>query len=139
MSRPFHIHLSSLDSQTRFPTNTGSDFRVQLPEELTLPRGEWTLGLTAAHLSSLPETPVFICSDICEETVVGEKKLPVLALITEKQVEPSHVVYLRLKTESLKSIRIYLTDRSGEKLSEPVSTLYCTLHFFNHEASWDSS
>ena len=138
MPRPFHIYLSSLHSKDRFPGNSGIDFRVQLSEDITLPRAEWSCGLVEVHLSTLPVQPVFVCSNICEENIVGENRLPVLACITEKDAVPSHVIYVRLKTNSIQSIHIYLTDCFGKKLTDPVSSLYCTLHFMKHEADWDS-
>jgi len=140
MTHSFHIHLSNRDSVRRFPQNIGSDFHTQLPEEIILPRNEWSCSLLEAHLSSAPgNDPIFICSDICEESFLGERKLPILACITVRHTFPGHVISLKLKKERITTIRVYLTNCYGEKLTVPIQDLYCTPRFERHEADWNGS
>jgi len=111
-----------------------------LAEEIKLERNVWSCALIELHLSSFPgNEPIFVCSDICEESILGERKLPVLACITAKHTFPGHVISLKLKKERITSIRIYLTNYRGEKLPVAVENLYCTLRFENHETDWYSS
>jgi len=133
------MYLSSRDSIKRFPQNTGTDFYTVLAEEIKLTRNVWSCSLLEVHLSSFPgNEPIFICSDICEESILGERKLPVLACLSSKHTFAGHVISLKLKKERITSIRIYLTNCYGEKLTLPVENLYCALRFENHEADWNS-
>ena len=74
MAESFHIYLSSEDSIETFPANTASNIRTQLPQELQLSEGVWWCALLNLQLPAVPPEPVYLCCDVCDESLVGEKK-----------------------------------------------------------------
>ena len=56
---------------------------------------------------------LFLCCDFCEESVVGEIKLPVLRCIKRKQTgivynDINHVIWLQVIRPNISSIRLYM-------------------------------
>lgn len=95
-------------------------------------------GKTIANYSK----QLYLCSDICEESVVGGIKLPVLRAINRnikngaiiKGIE--HVIWLRVMRPSISSIRMYIADEEGKIVSLRNNLLRCTLLLIpnkNHE------
>lgn len=72
--------LRSTDSSEYFE-NKPSCFRIQLNKQVQLD-GYWTIGLTEFTTerwkSNKKSQEVFICCDMCEETFVGGKDMPLL-------------------------------------------------------------
>lgn len=146
MAGSFNIYLSSADSLSSYPDNRALDFNTLLPERIQLESGGWRCGLTQLVLPHTPgnvgtdgEVPLYLCCNICDDSIVGEKKLPVLARVTENHTEPSHVTYVKLRTRALSTVRVYLTDRHGAPASLRGGTSYCTLQFCNDEDSHDDA
>ena len=77
METQFYLHLSSEDSKTYFPGNDTGTFTVKLPEILQL-QGSWEVALCAIDLPKVKKKPqrILVCSDICMESIYGEKRLP---------------------------------------------------------------
>ena len=79
-SSGFYLYLSSVDSVDYFPSNTSDNFIVKFPELYKLP-GHWEVALTEIHLparAGWTAESFSVYRDICEETVMGGKKEPVL-------------------------------------------------------------
>lgn len=133
MENSFHIYLSSRDSESTFPENSASSFRCRLQDRLPLSEAGWWCALLELRLPQEIKQPLYICSDFCDSTIVGEFKLPTLALITDQVTHPNHVIYVPVKTKELYVIHLYLSDRFGEKISLGSGTSYCTLRICNYE------
>ena len=78
MEAQFYVHLSSADSKQHFSKNDTSRFTMKLPEILHL-KGQCTI--------SIPKTKpkqkkLLVCSDLCGECNIGEKRLPLLRVLT---------------------------------------------------------
>ena len=74
----------------------------------------------------------FLCCDFCEESVVGNIKLPVLQCIKRKQTgivynDINHVIWLQVIRPNINSIRLYIANEKGEINTVEKSKLKCTL------------
>lgn len=134
MENTHHIYFSSGDSRATFPDNSPSSFRCLLPERLQLIGGNWWCALLELRLPETPSDLLYLCSDICHESIAGQFKLPVLALIGAQLTQPNHMIYIPLKTTDLSVIRFYLSDRFGNPISFSSGTSYCTIRICNDEA-----
>ena len=75
---------------------------------------------------------LYLCSDIVEESDVGNIKMPVLRFLKRKNGIPlaiDNVIWLRVMRPSITKIRLYIADENGKILSVPKNTLNCTLLF----------
>lgn len=137
MSDCVNIYLSSDDSPLHFPSNTAWDFTTQLPERMHL-EGEWQCGLLEVHLPEVDsDQALYLCSDMCSDSIVGEKKLPVLGRVTGGLTQPSHVTYAKTRTRLLSSIRLYIVDGRGAPVSFGAGTSYCSLQLCKDESTRD--
>ena len=103
-----HLYLSSHPTE-HFPENTYTDFTVQLPQALI---GNWRLGATEVNLPFSPKTALFLCSDLCTESIVNEHYLPVLCQLTRKTYQPGNISYIPAKTTHFHTLRIFICDKS---------------------------
>ena len=131
----FYLYLSSQDSTTYFPSNTTGHFVVKLPEVYKLP-GHWEVALTEIHFPVVTDKtpgPFSVHSDICEETVTGGIKAPVLRKIfdtTTTSIEATFTqnYYIPVRSQELGSIRIFIKSDKGNTVSFKEGVLHCTLH-----------
>ena len=75
---------------------------------------------------------LYLCSDIVEESDVGNIKMPVLRYLKRKNgipVEINNVIWLNVMRPSISRIHLYIADETGKILSFPKNTLNCTLLF----------
>ena len=75
---------------------------------------------------------LYLCSDIVEESDVGNIKIPVLRYLKRKNgipVEINNVIWLNVRRPSISRICLYIADETGKILSLPKNTLNCTLLF----------
>jgi len=77
---------------------------------------------------------IFLCSDVCEESIVGEIKLPVLRNIRRRPNgivlnDINHITWLRVMRPRITSIRFYITNVNGEIITFEDNKLNCTLLF----------
>lgn len=133
MDETFHIYLSSKDSVTTH-NNSASDFSKQLPERVQLEGGKWVCGLLELILPKNPQKPLYVCSDICSNSIIDDFKLPVLGRITTKTTRPNNITFVNVNVRELSSIRIYLREdfRTQPSFSSGIS--YCALRFQRDEA-----
>ncbi|KAJ8321126.1 hypothetical protein KUTeg_001321 [Tegillarca granosa] len=106
--------LSSKDSAHIYPDNKCFDFRVYLPKQLTL-SGNSTISLLEftyqGTKTSKPE--LFIYCNLCDDTIVGERELPLLRRIYLKSSD--NYIYdqpyeVPLKSVVFQDIQISIKD-----------------------------
>lgn len=140
MDNDFFMLLSNDACKTYYPSNNATDFTINLPSTLNFTDPGWRCGLCEIECYPNPKTPksLFLLTDICEETIVNNQKLPLLRMIslcnykiTRKPltITYSNVFYRLVKRQSIDQLRIYIKDVSGESLSVELEKLTCTLHF----------
>ena len=139
MAQQFYMHLSSADSKEYFPSNRASSFIVKLPENISLMES-WCCALTELQYSySKGSYDTFcVCSNICEDSIVGGIKLSILRSATTKgsggrarrwTESWNDLYYIPLKQTEFNTIEINITDRKGEEVSFIDKDFICTLHF----------
>ena len=129
MGSQFYVHLSSGDSKQYFPENETSRFIVKLPEILHL-KEHWEVALCSIMLPSTKERKLLICSDVCSESIIGEKRLPLLRVLTREfpsSLEP--LQYIPVRPQDIERITIYINSSSGSPVSFVGEACECTLHF----------
>lgn len=127
--------LTSTDSSEYFE-NKPHCFRVQLNKQIQFD-GYWTVALTEfsteSLISSKKKSELFVCCDICEESIVGGKEAPLLRRIylgkNPKNITYSQPYYIPVKIGQLQQIAIYITDRDGNLVSFLNGPVTVTLHF----------
>lgn len=126
--RNYIIHLSS----NYVINSSSSNFTTQLSKPLTL-NGNWTCSLIKfsypklemSKLASKPEC-IFICTDICEDSFVGNSNLPYIAIdfIYDKKknkamtiVDYMIVLKPKIRKTLISHIKMYISDENGKILS----------------------
>ena len=133
MEAQFYVHLSSADSKQYFSKNNTSRFTVKLPEILHL-KGQWEVALCTI---SIPKTKpkqkkLLVCSDLCGESIIGEKCLPLLRVLTGRiptSFEPLQYMPVRLQDTCIERVTIYINSETGDPASFVAGDCDCTLHF----------
>ena len=77
---------------------------------------------------------LFLCSDICEESIAGDTVMPVLQNIKRRGNgviinDINHVIWLRVIRPKISSINFYIANAYGEIMSFGEEKLKCTLLF----------
>ena len=115
--------LKSSDSPLFHPNNQPYNFRVHLPKPLIL-NGVWTVSLLEFSLDpgqtkqrGLPE--IFVCSDICEDTIVGEREMP---LIRRVYLDKQNIIYqypyeVPIKLGQFQDVHVYIKDAKNASAS----------------------
>jgi len=135
----FHLYLSSEDSKDLYPNNKPSSFVVQLPKTICL-KGMWMCALCEVqynHEAARSHENIYICSDLCEGSIVGKRMFPVLRQVFTKgkksrrltQEQYSQLYYVKVTKEEFNTITIHIKDRNGDEVSFLTQELNCILHF----------
>ena len=127
--------LTSTDSSDYFD-NKPNSFRVQLNKQIQFD-GYWTVALTEFSSErwnkSKKKSELFVCCDICEETLIGGKETSLLRRVClgEKPENITYALpyYIPVKIGQLQQIGIYITDRDGNLVSFLDGPVTVTLHF----------
>lgn len=116
--------LTSTDCSDYFD-NKPNRFRVQLNKQIPF-EGYWSVALTEFSTESWisskkKKSELFVCCDICEETIVGGKDAPLLRRVCLGE-NPENIAftvpyYIPVKICELQQICIYITDREGNLVS----------------------
>jgi hypothetical protein len=126
----YYIFLSDTDSKTLYPNNSGNNFTAYLPQSLDL-QGTWMVAVTCVALETTnPSFPgVLVCCDLCEDSIVGDARYPILRNLTflKRRVswEFTNLEYHRVKKNRANSIRIYIKEKLNPV---PITKFMCTLH-----------
>ena len=139
------LYLTNASSQSFYQeTNDCYDFTCRLAEPLILePIGSWMCCLTQCVIPNLTKAPLYIICDVCDSTLLGEKKLPVLRVIhTTKSQFPDFSCAQYVSIREINQIRIRFQTADG-KTPKPCNTLpgsellprkpqhsHCTVQFF---------
>ena len=81
----------------------------------------------------------FLCSDICEESIIGENQLPILRGIHRRQNgmiindEMYHMIWLKVVRPHISTIQLYICNELGDVISLQKNSLTCTLLFCSSE------
>ena len=109
MDKEFYIYLSSNKQAER---NVGNDFLVRLPETIKLD-GKWLCALTEFSYSNEVKQTFYVCTNICEDTIVSSKRYPVLRrFIPPSQIKTAlpgvtNTPYVLVKQAQIDSVRIF--------------------------------
>ena len=127
--------LTSTDSSDYFD-NKPNCFRVQLNKQIQFD-GYWTVALTEfsseSWSKSKKKSELFVCCDICEETLIGGKEAQLLRRVYLGE-KPGNITYtlpynIPVKLGQLQQIGIYITDRDGNLVPFLDGPVTVTLHF----------
>ena len=128
-----HYYLYLTHAEGIHPQDNANDFTIELPFELQL-KGNWYCGLTEVDFKSKEVNKrIYLCTDICQDSFVKNRQVPVLRCISLKKKQVSEIYnsvnYVQLSRDSLRQVRIYLRDEDLKSTSFESATLTCTLHF----------
>ena len=130
MEAQFYVHLSSADSKQYFSKNDTPRFTVKLPEILHL-KGQWEVALCTISIpKTKPKQKKLVCSDLCGESIIGEKRLPLLRVLTGRiptSFEP--LQYIPVRLQDIEHVTIYINSETGYSASFVSGDCDCTLHF----------
>ena len=110
------------------------DTTTQLPTPLEVQGyGCGVIEMTGKVFHSGKE-PIYLCSNICEESFVGQNKMPVLRRIKRGasgivNSDIHNVIWIRVMRPTISSIRLYISNGNGEIISLAPEELNCTLLF----------
>ena len=108
-----------------------SDEEIQLPASVNLSGHIIALMDVVGRIEPTPEKPIYICSDIVEESIVQKNVLPVLRCTRFDRprinTEFVKMLYLRPRRTDVSSLRLYITDLQGRVMSFDKCRLNCTL------------
>lgn len=129
-----YIFISSDDSTNYHPTNSPSQFCVELPQTLNLP-GVWYCALTDIQLKG--SAPVFeemnVVCDLCEHSYIRNNLQPILRRIPGEGKKRttysfSPLYYFKVSCDQVNRININILDSKLSPASVLQGTLICTLH-----------
>ena len=121
----FYVILNSYHRSENLE-NTSVNFKVRLNRALRLGEG-WKVAL-CQYRSTVPPH-VYICSNICDSTIVGQKQLNVLRYIANQEMNLTPY-YVPVTQNFIDSIHIYMINATTEqKLELGDGTTHITLHF----------
>ena len=138
-----YIYLNSTDSVQFYPTNSPGHFYSKLPQVLNF-KGLWECALLQLQYVnsyfSGTESPrnLYICSNICSESTLFEKKIPVLRRVNNLlgtdllnqtiEVDIKNLIYIPIIGESTDVISIYIIDDSSNPVVFSEGPVRVTLH-----------
>ena len=106
------VYISSKDSKDTHPDNQVSDFVVELPTPLLLD-GRWEVALldSQSTLAKSGKTRMYVCVDLCVESVARGKSVPILAKVPRRGYYESPLTYFTdVRGEFIERIRVFLLD-----------------------------
>ena len=123
-----------------YPTNTPGKFYSKLPNTLYLD-GQWDCALVQfqyinKYVHTTP-TSLFVCMDLCLQSIIGNRKLPILRRISNvKNMQSNeiieatfdHLLYIPLNQKVIDVIEIYITDEKSNPVIFSQGPLLITLH-----------
>ena len=114
--------------------NTNGDTTIELP----IPLEVEGYGIGVMEMSGRVQNgfrdSLFLCCDICKESMVNNTKMPILRYINRnpnglvnKSID--HVIWLKVMRPNINSIRLYIADEFGKIVLVDENTLNYTLLF----------
>lgn len=105
-----YLYLSSKPSVS-YPDNTAADFTIQLPRTISDVK---ECGVVEVKLPSTPQKTLFLCSELCVESITNSRTLPILRRVGQKTFSPNFITYIPLRAYSFDTLRLYICKESGE-------------------------
>ena len=115
--------LKSTDSPLYHPSNQPDSFRVHLPQPLDL-KGVWTVSLLEFSIDTgqtkqQGTLEIFVCSDICEDTIVGEREI---SLLRRVYLDKQNIIYqnpyeVPIKLGQFQDVHVYIKDAKNAPAS----------------------
>lgn len=132
----FYLFLASDDSILTHVNNTAGDFVVELPRRYRLD-GTWEYSsweITFVSEFEQLTDRIYVCADVIEDSYVRGTTLPVLRSIeidTDTKIDLSFnpLCYIKVQTDELRRIQIFIRDRNLKPSRFKFDRLYCSLHF----------
>ena len=112
--------LRSSDSHNIYPGNTSYDFKVHIPKPLYF-QGHWTVSLLEfSLLSDDTKRELYVCSNLCQDSIVGERELPLLRRVFLEKA--GNNIYnnpyeVPLRLGEFQDVRVYIRDSSNQAAS----------------------
>jgi len=107
-----YLYVNSSPS-AYYPENTAADFTVQLPKTV---EDVAECGVIELRLASIPLEAAFLCTDICQGSLINTHTLPILRRVVQKVSSPSHIAYIPLRVTSLETIRFFICGENGQPI-----------------------
>lgn len=77
--------------------------------------------------------PLYLCTDVCEDSNVDGIKIPVLRQLIRNPKgmvnDVNNIIWLRVNRPIIRNVRLYISDNKGELVSLSSGWLSCTLLF----------
>lgn len=119
-----YLFLSSTDCLKTHPANSPWDFTVDLKHNVHL-KGEWEIALMEINYEG-PSTKLYIFSDLCSDSHVGNNYLPLLRIVQHSS-SFKNPYFIPVPRDFVDRIRVYIRTEKGEIPSFVPSQLRCTL------------
>lgn len=131
------VVASSEDTKKLFSDNKPFDFRIKLNRTVQLD-GYWVVALTEFSTAQRDDagqhSELFIFSDICLDSFIGNDEQPLLRRIVFDNGKQNNVIYdnpyyIPVRLGGLQHIHIYIKDNKGQEASFLKERVTITLHF----------
>ena len=113
--------------------STSGDMTLELPVPLDVEGYVCRIIEMSGKFSSC-KGDLYLCSDICEESIVGDPVMPVLRNIKRRANgiiinDINHVIWLKVMRPCITSIHLYIANFNGDIMTFGDEKLKCTLLF----------
>ena len=119
----FHVHWR--DSIDVYTLNTPHSFVFDLPSVLTLEADKWEVALIDFKFQSTSKDPIYVLTDICEDSYIHGVLLPVLQRLDTKSGRIPFPQFIKVSKQEVQSIKIQIKNRSMKDIQ--LRDFYCTL------------
>ena len=114
--------------------STSGDTTTQFPTPLEVPGYRCGVIEMTGKVFHSGKEPIYLCSNICEESFVGQNKMPVLRRIKRGasgigNPDIHNVIWIHVMRPTISSIRLYISNGKGEIISLGSEELNCTFLF----------
>lgn len=131
------VVASSDDAKDLFSDNKPFNFRIKLNRTIQLD-GYWVVALTEFSTAERDEShqpsELYIFSDICQDSFIGNNEQPLLRRIFFDNVKQNNVIYdnpyyIPVRLGGIQHIHVYIKDNKGQAASFLKGKVTVTLHF----------
>ena len=119
----FHVHWK--DSNNVYKLNRPQHFIFDLPSVLTLEPNKWEVAVIDFKFIGPTKNPVYLLTDICEDSYIHGTLLPVLRRLDSKLGRFSFPQFIKVSKQEVQSIKILVKDRLMREVD--LRDFYCTL------------
>ena len=113
------------DSKHVYKLNRPSNFTFDLPSVLTMDGTQWEVAVLDYTFKSTFKTPLYLLTDICEDSYIHGTLLPVLRRLDTKTGSFVFPQFIKVSKQEVQSIKIQVKDRFMQEVD--LQDFYCTL------------